>query len=197
MATALAEKLDAQPEVLGLLALIQFAESRRAARLDKDGAMVPLSEQDVSLWDRERIARGAALLERAAQMKSPGPYQISATIHGLHARRLEDGTIPWTDILRLYDALYGLTQSPHVRVNRAVALADVKGPETALLEVNAALSDTPKLSSWQPLHAARAAFLARLGRIDEAKAAFQQAIEGCSGSAERRYLIRRAAGLNV
>ncbi|MEL6963500.1 MAG: sigma-70 family RNA polymerase sigma factor [Pseudomonadota bacterium] len=197
LATALAATLNDQPEVLGLLALIQFTESRRAARLDKDGAMIPLSEQAIDLWDRTRIAKGAALLERAAQMKAPGPYQIRATIHALHARRLEDGTIPWANILELYDALLVLAQSPQVRVNRAVALANVEGPEAALRDVDIALSETPKLATWQPLHAARAAFLARLGRVDDAKAAYQRAIEGCHGSAERRYLIRCAAGLTT
>ena len=193
MATALVEKLGDRPEVIGLLALIQFTESRRGARLDKDGAMVPLSEQETDLWDRSRIARGAALLERAAAMKSPGPFQIRAMIHGLHTRRLEDGATPWADILELYTALHALTPSPEIRVNRAVALAEVEGPDAALLEVDAVLNDTPKLSSWQPLHATRAALLSRLGRREEAKSAFRRAIETCNGSAERRYLIRRAA----
>ena len=193
MASALADKLGDRPEVLGLLALLQFTESRRAARIDKDGAMVPLSEQNTDLWDQARIRRGAALLERAAAMRSPGPYQIRAMIHGLHNRRLEDGTIAWGDILDLYDALYVLSPTPQLRINRAVALAEVDGLEAALLEVDAALADAPKLANWQPLHAARAAFLARLGHHEQARSAFQQAIETSRGSAERRYLIRRAA----
>lgn len=196
MARALASTLPDEPEVLGLLALINLTESRRPSRIDQDGAMIPLPEQDVRLWDRTRIDVAARLLEHAARLRSPGPYQIRAMIHALHARRLQDADTPWSDILCLYDALLALRPSPHVRINRAVALAEVDGLKAALEEVKDVLSAKPKLSTWQPLHAVRADLLSRLGRTDEAKAAFREAIASCSGSAERRYLIRRAALLD-
>ena len=195
LATALASALPDEPEVLGLLALVNLTESRRPARIDQDGAMIPLPEQDVRLWDRPRIETAARLLERAANLRSPGPYQIRAMIHALHAHRLREAETPWADILDLYDALLALHASPHVRVNRAVALAEIDGAEAALQEVEAALIATPKLSTWQPFHAVRANLLAKLGQTEAAKAAFQGAIVGCNGTAERRYLIRRAAQL--
>ena len=133
----LAQLLPAEPEVLGLAALVRLAEARRPARLASDGAMVPLSEQDTALWDSTLIREGADLLDRAGRLKQAGPYQLMAAIHAGHTTRIETGSTPWRDILGLYDALLHVRPSPVVAVNRAVALAEVAGPIAGLEALDA------------------------------------------------------------
>ena len=124
----LANLLPDEPEALGLAALIRLAEARRPARLDDTGAMIPLSEQDVRLWDGRLIAEAAALLRKAAGIGRSGPYQLMAAIHAVHAARRETGFVAWNDIATLYDYLISVRPSPVAEVNRAVALARPGGP---------------------------------------------------------------------
>ncbi|WP_354068349.1 RNA polymerase sigma factor [Caulobacter sp. 1776] len=186
----LAELLPNEPECLAFAALVRFAEARRPARLDAEGAMVPLSEQDPALWRRSLIEEGEALLRRAARLNAPGPRQLRAALHGVWCvRRTLADPPPWSAILGLYDLLLAWRDDPFVRINRAVALAEVAGPAVALVELEAL--DTPRLDDFQPFHAVRADLLARLGRRDEALAAYDRALEAAPGPAERLWLARR------
>lgn len=178
------------PEALAFAALVRFAEARRPARLDPDGAMIPLAEQDPKLWNRALIAEGEALLRRAARLNRPGPRQLRAALHGAWAlRRSLAEPPPWATLLALYDLLLREGDDPFVRLNRAVALAELAGPAAALAEVEAL--DADRLERFQPYHAVRADLLARLGRTDEALRAYDRAIEMAPGEAERLWLIRR------
>ncbi len=187
----LAELLPGEPEALGLAALIRLTEARRAARLAPDGAMIPLSEQNVGLWDREMIDSGLALLDGAVAMRRSGPYQLMAAIHACHIDRLKTGSAAWRNILLLYDALARVRPSPVVAVNRAMALSEVAGPEAALAALDA-LGDT-RLAGWRPYHVARAACLAKVGRAPDAADALRRALALAPPEAERRFLERRLA----
>lgn len=189
----LADLLPDEPEVLGLAALIRLAEARRPARLDADGVMIPLSEQDPALWDGRQITEAARLLNLAAKAGRSGPYQVLATIHGAHASRRETGVTPWADILMLYDALMMLRPSPVVALNRAVALGEAQGAEVGL----EALECLDGLEGFVPWHAARGHLLAELGRAPEATAALTAALEGIKTPAERRFLERRRGALQA
>jgi RNA polymerase sigma-70 factor (ECF subfamily) len=182
----LAELLPDEPEVLGLAAMVRLAEARRPARVASDGAMVPLSEQDVALWDRELIASGQSLLDRAVTLRRSGPYQVMAAIHACHAERLNTGDVAWRNILLLYDTLARLRPSRVVSVNRVMALAEVAGPQPALDALDA-LADV-RLSGWRPYHAARAACLAKAGRLAEAALALRAALALAPPQAERLFL---------
>jgi RNA polymerase sigma-70 factor (ECF subfamily) len=178
------------PEALAFAALVRFAEARRPARLDPDEAMIPLAQQDPKLWNRALIAEGEALLRRAARLNRPGPRQLRAALHGAWAlRRSLAEPPPWATLLALYDLLLREGDDPFVRLNRAVALAELAGPAAALAEVEAL--DADQLERFQPYHAVRADLLARLGRADEALRAYDRAIEMAPGEAERLWLIRR------
>lgn len=183
----LSELTPDEPEVLGLAALVRFAEARRPARLDADGAMTPLSEQDPGLWRPDLIAEGARLLDRAADLGRPGPYQALAAVHAAHLRRRDGGPTPWADIARLYDVLDALRGDPPTRVNRAVALGEAYGPQAGL----SALPDGDGLDGWLPYHAARAGLLERAGRREEAVAALNRALALAPPRAERLYLERK------
>ena len=185
----LAQLLPAEPEVLGLAALVRLAEARRPARLASDGAMVPLSEQDTALWDSTLIREGADLLDRAGRLKQAGPYQLMAAIHAGHTTRIETGSTPWRDILGLYDALLHVRPSPVVAVNRAVALAEVAGPIAGLEALDAVA--VSRLEGWRPSHAARAALLERAGRSAEAAVALQAALALDPPPGERLFLTRK------
>ena len=185
----LAQLLPAEPEVLGLAALVRLAEARRPARLASDGAMVPLSEQDTALWDSTLIREGAELLDRAGRLKQAGPYQLMAAIHAGHTTRIESGSTPWRDILGLYDALLHVRPSPVVAVNRAVALAEVAGPIAGLEALDAVA--VSRLEGWRPIHAARAALLERAGRSAEAAVALQAALALDPPPGERLFLTRK------
>jgi RNA polymerase sigma-70 factor (ECF subfamily) len=193
LAESLAE-LTGDAEALGLAALIRFCESRRPARVARDGAMIPLDEQDVKLWRVSDIATGAEHLARAAEALTPGPWQIQALIHAAHARRLNEGATPWGDIADLYDALLRLDPSPIVAVNRALARSQIFGPAPALAELDAPAAQAA-LKGWQPYHAARADLLRRADRREEAYAEYDRAIALAPGRAERRFLEGRRAAI--
>jgi RNA polymerase sigma-70 factor (ECF subfamily) len=190
LTAVLVELLPDEPECLAFAALVRFAEARRPARLDAEGAMVPLSQQDPALWRKPLIAEADVLLRRAARLSAPGPRQLRAALHAVWCvRRALAEPPPWSAVLALYDMLLAWREDPFVRINRAVALAEVAGPAAALVEVDGL--DAARLAEFQPLHAVRADLLARLGRRDEALAAYDRALELGPGPAERLWLIRR------
>ncbi|MEV1084911.1 RNA polymerase sigma factor [Streptomyces sp. NPDC050211] len=185
----LAELMPDEPEVTGLLALMLLIESRRAARQDEAGALVPLPEQDRDRWDRDLITEGQTLVRRCLRRNQPGPYQIQAAIQAVHSDAPTVDATDWSQILQLYDQLMALVPSPVVALNRAVAVAEVTGPAAAL-----ALVDTLDLERYHVFHAVRADLLRRLDRTAEALAAYEAAIELSENPAERAYLerVRRA-----
>jgi RNA polymerase sigma-70 factor (ECF subfamily) len=186
----LAQMLPEEPDALALAALVRYAEARRPARLDARGVMVPLSEQDPALWRRPMIAEADAYLERATALQAPGPRVLQAAVHGIWCtRRNLAEPPPWRQVLALYDALLAQRDDVIVRLNRAVALAEVAGAEVALSEVDALGGDT--LKSFLPYHAVRADLLRRLGRIEEARAAYDAALALDPPSAERLWLTLR------
>lgn len=190
LTAVLADLTPDEPEALAFAALVRFAEARRPARLDAEGVMVPLAEQDPKRWNRAQIAEGDALLRRAARLKRPGPRQLRAALHGAWAlRRSLAEPPPWATLLALYDLLLQAGEDPFVRLNRAVVLAQVAGPAAALAEVEAL--DADRLEGFQPYHAVKADLLARLGRVEEALEAYERALETAPGEAERLWLIRR------
>ncbi len=192
----LALLLPQEPEVLGLAALIRLAESRRPARLDLSGAMIPLSEQDVSLWDVGLITEAAQLLQRAARIGRSGPYQLMAAIHATHATRRETGDTAWGDIVSLYDFLLAVRPSPLAEVNRAVALAEALGAEAGL-DALTAVEGSERLWTWLPYQAARASLCARAGRQADAAQALRAALALGPAPAERLFLARRLGELSA
>jgi len=183
----LAELMPGEPEVLGLAALVRFAEARRPARLDDVGAMVPPPEQDIGLWRRDLIAQGAALLDRAAAAAASGPRQILAAIHACHCARAETGVTPWADIAALYDVLAAIRPHAATAVNRAVAIGEARGAEAGL----AALAQVQGVEDWLPYQAALAGLSAKAGRRADARAAYAAALALDPPPAERLYLERR------
>jgi RNA polymerase sigma-70 factor (ECF subfamily) len=192
----LAELLPDEAEVLGLAALIRLAESRRPARLDAAGAMVPLSEQDARLWDDRLIGEAIALMRRAAAIGQSGPYQLMAAIHAAHASRRETGFIAWGDIATLYDYLLSVRPSPVAQVNRAVALAGALGPDVGLAALDA-IEDPGRFAGWLPYQAARAGLCAKAGRAGEAAQALRAALALGPAPAERLFLARRLGELSA
>jgi RNA polymerase sigma-70 factor (ECF subfamily) len=193
LALLVAELLPQEPEALGLAALVLLARSRAGARLDGEGAMVPLSQQDVALWDYARIAAARGLMDRAAALARSGPHQVMAAIQLTHARRAFDGAVEWGAVLRLYDVLLALRPSPMVALSRALALAQVEGAEAGLAALDALPAE--RLALARPYHVARADLLARAGRMDEAAAALDTALALAPPKAERLLLERRRAAL--
>ena len=192
----LVDLLPDEPEVLGLAALIRLAESRRPARLDSDGAMIPLSEQDVALWDGRLIGEAAALMRRAAELGRSGPYQLMAAIHATHAARRETGVVAWGDVATLYDYLLSVRPSPVAEVNRAVALAEALGADAGL-EALAAIQGPTRFTDWLPYQAARAGLYAKAGRPEEAADALRRALALDPAPAERLFLVRRLGELSA
>jgi RNA polymerase sigma-70 factor (ECF subfamily) len=192
----LADLLPAEPEVLGLATLVRFAEARRPARLDSTGAMVPPDRQDMTLWRRDLIADGAALLDRAADLRRSGPRQLMAALHGAHLSRLETGATPWRQIVDLYDALLLLRPTAVTEVNRAVAVGEAHGADAGLRALEAVIADR-RLADWLPYHAARAGLLAAAGRTAEAAEALDAALALGPAPAERRYLELRLRDLSA
>jgi RNA polymerase sigma-70 factor, ECF subfamily len=179
----LAALMPDEPEVMGLLALMLLTESRRAARTGRDGALVRLAEQDRARWDRALIAEGQALVRRCLRRNQPGPYQIQAAINAVHSDAASAAATDWGQILQLYDQLLALAPSPVAALNRAVAVAEVEGPEPAL-----ALVDDLDLDGYHLFHAIRADLLQRLGRDAEAARAYEAAIARTENRAERDFL---------
>ena len=179
--------LPSEPEPLGLSALMRLQLARAAARFDAAGDLVLLADQDRSFWDREEIAAAVELIERAAAMRRPGPYQLQAAIAACHAEAPSWEATDWPQILVLYDMLVGIAPSPVFRLNRAVALREVAGPETALTEVDALARE---LDGYHLLHATRAELLFELGR-PEAEQAELRALALTANRAEQALLERR------
>jgi RNA polymerase sigma-70 factor (ECF subfamily) len=173
------------PEVAGLLALMLLIESRRASRV-AGGELVPLDQQDRGGWDRELIAEGHALVRECLALGRPGPYQVQAAINAVHTDAPTAADTDWAQIARLYDQLRVLAPSPFVELNRAVAIAELDGPEVAL-----ALVDAVELPTYHAWHATRADLLRRLGRSAEARQAYDAAIAATDNAAEIAYLSRR------
>jgi RNA polymerase sigma-70 factor (ECF subfamily) len=182
---ALAELMPDEADVHGLLALMLLHDSRRAARF-KDGELVLLADQDRMLWDAAQIDEGRRVLDRALALRGHGPYVVQAAIASLHAEEEPD----WAEIAALYGELARLTGSPVVELNRAVAIAEAEGPEAGL-----AIADRLALDDYRYLHSARGEMLRRLGRSDEARAAYERALELAPEDAERRVFARRLAEL--
>jgi len=185
-----AELMPDEPEALGLLALMLLHHSRRTARVDVNGDLVPLEEQDRSGWDQGAIADGLTLLDGALRQRRAGPYQVQAAIAACHANASEPGATDWAEIAALYRELAIRAPSPVVELNLAVALAMVDGPAAGLARLDA-LEATGTLSRYHLLAATRADLLRRLGRRDEAGVFYQQAIDLAGSDSERRYLTRR------
>jgi RNA polymerase sigma-70 factor (ECF subfamily) len=186
----LAELMPDEPEAMGLLALMLLIEARRPARTDADGTLVPLPEQNRELWDRALIAEGQDLVRRCLRRDRPGPYQIQAAINAVHSDAPTGAAADWDQILRLYDQLTVFAPTPVVALNRAVAVAEVEGPQAAL-----ALVDGLELGDFQLFHAIRAELLRRLGRDDEAARAYDEAIARGGNAAEREFLRRSREAL--
>ncbi|WP_337187737.1 DUF6596 domain-containing protein [Phenylobacterium sp.] len=187
----LAELMPDEPEVLGLAALVRFAEARRPARLDAQGAAVPPEAQDAALWRSDLIGEAARLLDRAAGFGRSGPRQILAAVHGAHCARRETGRTDWDVIAALYDILARIRPGPAVAVSRAVAHGEAFGADAGL----AILADVPDMDAWLPWQATRAHLCARAGRAPEAAVAWAAALSLDPPPAERLYLERRLRAL--
>lgn len=186
--------LPAEPEALGLLALMLYAESRRAARRTPAGDYVPLDQQDVRTWYPAPIREAEALLRRAGGMAMPGRFQLEAAVQSAHVAGRAAGSTDWRAISHLYAALFALTGSPVVAINQAVAMAETNGP-TDGLEALDALADDPRMANYQPYWAARAGLQAGLGLTEEAEHAYRRAIGLEADPAVRRFLQQRQAAL--
>jgi RNA polymerase sigma-70 factor (ECF subfamily) len=187
----LSELMPDEPEALGLLALMLLVQSRRPARVSADGELVPLPQQDRSLWDQDLIADGQRLVRRCLARDDPGPYQIQAAINAVHSDAPTAAGTDWPQILTLYDQLLALQPTPVVALNRAVALAEVDGPGPAL-----GVLDELDLSDYHLFHAIRADLLQRLGDEAAAARAYDAAIELARNTAERDALVRRRAAID-
>lgn len=183
------------PEVMGLLALMLLHESRRPARTTATGELVLLGDQDRARWNREQIAEGSALVERALASRRFGPYTLQAAIAAVHAGASSADATDWGEIVALYDLLVRLEPSPVVELNRAAAVAMRDGPAAGLAEIDAIL-DRGDLADYQPAHSARAELCRRLGRTGDARAAYRRALELTRQGPERRFLERRVAELD-
>ncbi len=192
----LSELTPDEPEVLGLLALMELNESRASARTDGAGDPVLLLVQDRSLWDRAAIERGLAALARAeARPEAPGPYRLQAAIHACHARAVTADMTDWRRISELYELLLALTRSPVVALNRAVAVGMADGAAAGLALLDA-LDGEPTLARYHLLPAARADLLAKLDRAEEARSEFERAASLTTNERQRERLLARARALN-
>jgi predicted RNA polymerase sigma factor len=199
----LVELLPREPEALGLLALLLHTEARRPARrktvkwnetLDEHEEYVPLAEQNPDLWDANLVLEAESLIRRAGSFAMPGRYQLQAALQSAHVYRIRTGHANWAEVVALYDTLCAFTGSPVVAINRAVALAEVRGPATALQALDQLASDA-RLADYQPYWAARADLLARTGAHTEAHRAYEIAIGLERDSAVCRFLRRRQSAL--
>jgi RNA polymerase sigma-70 factor (ECF subfamily) len=193
LAKLLAVLMPDEPEALGLLALLLFQDSRRDARLDDKGDIVLLAEQDRSRWNRAEIDEGLRILDRALSHRRPGEYQLQAAIAATHAAAADPEETDWARIAAIYGELARIDSSPVVALNRAVAIAMAEGAEQGLELIDALAGP---LDRYHLLHSARADLLRRLGRNEEAAAAYARAVELAPEGADRRYLERRLASLN-
>lgn len=186
LADMLVELMPENPEVKGFAALLALAASRRRARVDSDGAMVPLSQQNTALWDRDLIEKGRALLEGASEVAKPGPYQAMAAIHLSHALRLEHKGPDWRQILALYDALMVMRPGPMVAINRAIALGKCGEPVAGLIALGCL--DEAALAMHRPFLLAKADLFERISCRSNARELVEQALFTQPGKAERRFI---------
>jgi predicted RNA polymerase sigma factor len=186
--------LPDEPEGLGLLALMLYAEARRPARRSLQGDYIPLAEQDPALWDAPKIVEAEALLMHASTQAQIGRYQLEAAIQSAHIARRRTGLANWRSIAQLYDALLTVSSSPVVAINRALTIAEIQGPSEALKALKQ-IEDDPRLTSYQPYWAARAALFARIGAHAEAREAYDIAIGLERDPAIRRFLQERQSAV--
>ena len=184
--------LPGEPEVRGLLALMLLQHSRREARVDPDGDLVLLEDQDRARWDHDMIDEGLGVIDEAVGLRSPGPYQVQAAVAALHARAPRPEDTDWPQIAALYGGLATMTPSPVVDLNRAVAVAMADGPDAGLALMEPLAGE---LDRYHLFHSARADLLRRSGRTDEATIAYGRALELVTNPAERRFLERRLSGI--
>jgi predicted RNA polymerase sigma factor len=196
LARLVAELLPAEAEALGLLALMLHAEARRRARRNADGEYVPLADQDPARWDWPMIDEAQALLRRASALGSIGRYQLEGALQSAHVYRRCTGHANWAEVVQLYDALSALTGSPVVAVNRALAIAELRGASSALEAIQEVAAD-PRLAEYQPYWAARAELLAKTGAHDDARRAYEIAIGLARDPAVRRFLQRCQSALQT
>jgi RNA polymerase sigma-70 factor (ECF subfamily) len=185
LARLLLRLFPAEPEIMGLTALLLLQHARTPARLDADGAIILLGDQDRSRWDRSMIAEGLALLDKAVRHRRPGPYQVQAAIAALHARAPQPEDTDWNEIEVLYATLERMTPSPVVTLNRAVAVAKARGAAAALAMIEPLAGE---LSGYFYFFGVRGALLMQLGRRDEARVAFDQAIARANTVAEAAHI---------
>jgi RNA polymerase sigma-70 factor (ECF subfamily) len=183
-------ELRPDPEVIGLLALMLLQESRHAARTSPTGELILLENQDRSLWNREQIAEGVALLEKAMKSRRFGAYTLQAAIAAVHAEAESTAATDWRQIVALYDQLLRMQPSPVVQLNRAVAIAMCDGPEAGLAQIDAAL-EHGELANYYLAHSARADMYRRLGRTAEARASYEKALALTQQEPERQFLQER------
>ena len=183
-------ELQPEPEVMGLLALMLLQESRRAARTSPTGELILLEHQDRSLWNREQIAEGVALVEKALHSRRFGSYTLQAAIAAVHAEAESAAATDWPQIVALYDQLVRIQPSPVVELNRAVAIAMRDGPEAGLAQIDAVLAHG-ELANYYLAHSARADMYRRLGRTAEARSAYEKALALTQQEPERQFLARR------
>jgi RNA polymerase sigma-70 factor, ECF subfamily len=186
----LVSELLPEPEVLGLLALMLLQESRRTARTSPTGELILLENQDRSLWNREQIAEGVALLEKALKSRRFGSYTLQAAIAAVHAEAESVAVTDWRQIVALYDRLLRIQPSPVVRLNRAVGIAMRDGPEAGLTQIDAVL-EHGELANYYLAHSARADMYRRLGRTAEARSSYEKALELTQQEPERKFLQER------
>jgi RNA polymerase sigma-70 factor (ECF subfamily) len=186
----LAELMPDEPEIMGLLALMLLVESRRTGRLTSDGDLVLLRDQDRGRWDRDLIAEGQTIVRECLRRNQPGPYQIQAAINAVHSDAPTAADTDWRQILQLYDQLLSFAPTPVVALNRAVAVAEVEGPDAAL-----AVVEGLDLGRYYLFHAVRAELLRRLGRNAEAVEAYEAAMARSENAAEREFLQRSRQAL--
>ena len=195
LARLVTELLPEEPEALGLLALMLHAEARRAARRSAEGEFVPLTAQDPELWDAGMIDEAEGLLLRARTLGAIGHYQMEAALQSAHVHRCQTGVANWAEVVALYDALFALSGSPVVAINRALAIAELRGAQAGLDALPEA-SEDGRLAEYQPYWATRAELLARTGAHCKAREAYEIAIGLERDAAVRRFLQERQAALS-
>ncbi|HJY40013.1 MAG TPA: DUF6596 domain-containing protein [Steroidobacteraceae bacterium] len=196
LARLVVELLPQEAEGLGLLALMLHAEARRGARRDADGEYVPFAEQDPNLWNAQMVEEAESILLRASKLETIGRYQLEAALQSAHVHRRLTGRNNWAEVVQLYDALASITDSPVVLINRALAIAELHGPQSAVEALRDIAADE-RLMQYQPYWAARAELLSKTGANDEAREAYDMAIGLEHEPAVRTFLQKRQAALKT